>query len=200
MNEPRTIHPNSPEDIANTSLRHKVREAQEMQEEALRAEIQVGIKSSLALARSILYSGTGRNTAGESGQTLNLRILRYAITEYANRLKGSPALSRYSESGDPTQSGPIDSHSLSDSLDPYPTSEEVLTAAWRMAEDLAPSGFTLEDLIEVVGPKFFDKPKGYKTQLGKLLRTDGFESRQERRGPKRVLAWTHSNLCGEFLG
>jgi len=200
MNEARTIHPNSAEDNAKTNLKHQAREARELQEEAVRAEIQSGIKSGIALARSILYSGTGRNSAGESGQTLNLRILRYAITEYATRLKESPTLSRYSESGDLSQASAVDPRSFNDSLDPYPTAEEVLNAAWRMAEDLSPSGFTLEDLIEVVGPKFFDKPKGYKTQLGKLLRSEGFRSRQERRGPKRVLAWTHSNLCGEFVG
>lgn len=74
----------------------------------------------------------------------------------------------------------------------YPEAASVLKAAW----DLADYGFTLNDLIEAVGPDVVIRPKAYKNQLAKLLKHHGFFRKQIRRGETRPLAWFHPKRCG----
>ncbi len=74
----------------------------------------------------------------------------------------------------------------------YPTADSVL----RVAFDLGDYGFTLDDLIQCVGPELVVRPKAYKNQISRLLRENGFFRKQVRRGGDRPLAWFHPKRCG----
>ena len=74
----------------------------------------------------------------------------------------------------------------------YPEASTVLRVAW----DLGDYGFTLDDLIEAVGPDMVVRPKAYKNQLSRLLRDNGFFRKQVRREGDRPLMWFHPQRSG----
>ena len=77
-------------------------------------------------------------------------------------------------------------------LSSYPSISSVL----KVAFDLGDYGFTLDDLIEAVGPDMIIRPKAYKNQLSRALRSKGFFQKQVRKEGKRPLLWFHPDRCG----
>lgn len=59
----------------------------------------------------------------------------------------------------------------------------------RVARDMGDWGFTLDELIAVVGPEVIMHPRSYKNTLSKLLRSTGFSRKQVRREGHRPLVW-----------
>ena len=74
----------------------------------------------------------------------------------------------------------------------YPSSATVL----KVAMDLGDYGFTLDNLIEAVGPDMIIRPKAYKNQLSRLLQSHSFFQKQVRQEGKRPLLWFHPERCG----
>lgn len=72
-----------------------------------------------------------------------------------------------------------------DALPGYPPTEAILAYAKRFDE----IGFTLDELIEGVGPAMIIRPKRYKNALSALLREYGFTRRQVYRDGDRPLVW-----------
>lgn len=77
-------------------------------------------------------------------------------------------------------------------LSEYPSAATTL----KVALDLGDYGFTLDDLIEAIGPDMIIRPKAYKNQLSRLLRSRGFFQKQVRKEGKRPLLWFHPTRCG----
>jgi hypothetical protein len=68
---------------------------------------------------------------------------------------------------------------------PYPPAETILRAAIAFDD----WGFTLNELIEEVGPSVIIKPRRYKNALSDFLRAAGFTRRQIWRRGERPIAW-----------
>ncbi len=65
------------------------------------------------------------------------------------------------------------------------TPTDVLERAVEMGD----YGFTLEELISVVGPDVVYYPRRYKNELSRVLRGAGFTRKQVRRDGQRPLVW-----------
>jgi|TARA_R100001086_G_scaffold95663_1_gene47587 hypothetical protein len=74
----------------------------------------------------------------------------------------------------------------------YPSSATVLKVAMQMGD----YGFSLDHLIDAVGPDMIIRPKAYKNQLSRLLQSHGFFQKQVRQEGKRPLLWFHPERCG----
>jgi len=59
----------------------------------------------------------------------------------------------------------------------------------EVAQEMGGLGFTLDELIEVIGPEVVFYPRRYKNKLSGLLREAGFHRNQVRRNGKRPLVW-----------
>tara|TARA_Y100001938_G_C8092850_1_gene436164 strand:+ start:455 stop:823 length:369 start_codon:yes stop_codon:yes gene_type:complete len=64
----------------------------------------------------------------------------------------------------------------------------------EVAEDLGEYGFTLEELIGVIGPEVVYYPRRYKNELSRVLREAGYYRKQVRRNGARPLVWFTPNL------
>lgn len=57
------------------------------------------------------------------------------------------------------------------------------------AREMGDYGFTLEELISVIGPDVVYYPRRYKNELSRVLRGAGFIRKQVRRDGQRPLVW-----------
>ena len=62
-------------------------------------------------------------------------------------------------------------------------------AVLERAHEMGDYGFTLEELISVVGPDVVYYPRRYKNELSRVLRGAGFTRKQVRRDGQRPLVW-----------
>lgn len=59
----------------------------------------------------------------------------------------------------------------------------------EIAQEMGDHGFTLDELIRMVGPEMLYFPRRYKNKLSSILREAGFRRSQVRRNGERPLVW-----------
>ena len=77
---------------------------------------------------------------------------------------------------------------LESSKGPEGTSTDVHRVL-EIAHELGDYGFTLDELIRMVGPEMLYFPRRYKNKLSSILREAGFRRSQVRRNGARPLVW-----------
>jgi hypothetical protein len=77
---------------------------------------------------------------------------------------------------------------LESSKGPEGTGEDVHRIL-EIAREMGDYGFTLDELIRMVGPEMLYFPRRYKNKLSSILREAGFRRTQVRRNGERPLVW-----------